>query len=594
MVWLAGFALAFFVIALCFVSMGFLRTDLKQAGAARPSSPSVSTPDISSTFQAAQNFQAGQNFQNGQAPAASANEPQPTGITVISRSVSDILSGKSSRAAPDSVDPAQEATSITAAAAPIIQDIMAVAAASLPVVPRLKPEQPPRMASVTATGTKRIVPTPIDMNATWLADNIRLGFAHANDFTGGATPIFTASEREAPLPDTPATGNIVRLRSGESLSEALTRLQVRPADQAAAINALSQETDVRSLRPGTQIDVSLIDPQLTVYQEAAYIGQPELAPGKALRSLTVQVSNDRRIEVQRDAAAQFTARTILPRTQKRYATVSGTITDSLFASAAREGMPHAIAARLSNMFLYDIDFQREIHYGDEFEAVYEVFYDDQGRVVDYGDVLYGRMSWRGGKDERGYYRFDDGNDISWFDATGESARRLLMKTPIEGARITSSFGMRKHPVLGYTKGHKGTDFGASTGTPIMAAGDGVIERAGPFSSYGNYVKIKHSSGYETAYAHLNGFAKGIKAGTRVRQGDIIGYVGSTGRSTGPHLHYEVLYNGSQVNPMTIKVADGRKLDGSDHEAFTSERDWIEAMRAKARPLTLASAQAAGL
>jgi len=581
MVWLAGFALAFFVIALCFVSMGFLRTDLKQAGAARTPSPSVSSQDISSTFQAAQTFTA---------PASNAAEPQRNGITVISRSVSDILSGKSSRSASKSAEPVQQAATITAAASPVIQDLPATAASNLPVVPRLKPQQPRQMASVTSTGAKRVVPTPIDMNATWLADNIRLGFAHENDFTGGATPIFTASEREAPLPDTPAAGNIIRLKSGESLSEALTRLQVRPADRSAVIQALSNETDVRSLRPGTQIEVSLIDPQLTVYQEAAFIGHPELAPGKALRSLTVQAANDRRIEVQRDAAAQFTARTILPRTQKRYATVSGTITDSLFASAAREGMPHAVAARLSNMFLYDIDFQREIHYGDKFEAVYEVFYDDQGRVVEYGEVLFGRMSWRGGKDERGYYRFDDGKDVSWFDETGASARRLLMKTPIEGARITSSFGMRKHPVLGYTKGHKGTDFGASRGTPIMAAGDGVIERAGPFSSYGNYIKIKHSAGYETAYAHLNGFAKGIKAGSRVRQGDIIGYVGSTGRSTGPHLHYEVLYNGSQVNPMTIKVADGRKLDGSDQEAFANERDWIEAMRAKARPVTLALKQ----
>ncbi|NHK27463.1 M23 family metallopeptidase [Parvularcula flava] len=582
MVWLAGFALAFFVIALCFVSMGFLRTDLKQAGSVRTPSPSVSSQDLSSSFRAAQNI----DEQSG-----AASEAKRPGITVVSRSVSDILSGKASRTAPATTETSQPVSAaISAAAEPIVKEMLATVALALPVVPRLKPEPLPELASVTPTGNMRVVPTPIDMNAAWLADNIRLGFAHENDFTGGLTPIFTASEREAPLPDAPAAGNVIRLKSGESLSEALDRLQVRPADRAAVIKALSAETDVRAMRPGTQIEVSLIDPQLTVYQEAALIGHPELGPGKALRSLTVQSSNDRRIEVQRDAAAQFTARTILPRTQKRYATVSGTITDSLFASAAREGMPHAIAARLSNMFLYDIDFQREIHYGDEFEAVYEVFYDDQGRIVEYGEVLFGRMSWRGGKDERGYYRFDDGSDISWFDADGASARRLLMKTPIEGARITSSFGMRKHPVLGYTKGHKGTDFGATTGTPIMAAGDGVIERAGPFSSYGNYVKIKHSAGYETAYAHLNGFAKAIKAGTRVRQGDIIGYVGSTGRSTGPHLHYEVLYNGDQVNPMTIKVADGRKLDGSDHAAFTIERDWIEAMRAKARPVTLAMKQ----
>ena len=200
------------------------------------------------------------------------------------------------------------------------------------------------------------------------------------------------------------------------------------------------------------------------------------------------------------------------------------------------------------------------------------------------------MSWRGGRHRKGYYRFDgaEGMEMPYFDLSGESATRLLMKTPIEGARVTSGFGMRKHPILGYTKGHKGVDFGAPRGTPIMAAGDGVIERAAPTGTYGNYIKIKHNSGFETAYAHLNGFAKGIRSGAKVRQGDIIGYVGTTGRSTGPHLHYEVLRAGEWQNPMTLNVANGRVLEGGLLAEFTGHRDFLDTLRV--HPYTIASAQ----
>lgn len=479
-------------------------------------------------------------------------------------------------------------------------------------VPRLKPTEEERklaavsVPAVATTGhaAMQIVAVPaapaelapsrvamsIDMNATRLAENIRLGFADERDFTGGAEALFTASTRDAPLPEAPKAENIVTIARGETLGEALSRANVRDADREAAIAALSEEMNVRQLKAGMTIEVKTAAPVQTVYQEVALMGRADAAPHEALTSLKLAIDDLSRIEVTRNAAGAFAAQTSVAETEKRYAAVAGVITDSLFASASRAGMPMEVSAKLSNMFLYDVDFQREIHYGDEFEAVYEVFYDEQGRAVAYGDVLYGRMTWRGGGKERGYYAYADGadDDLAWFDETGSSARRLLMKTPIEGARITSSFGMRKHPVLGYTKGHKGTDFGAARGTPIMAAGDGTVERANRFGSFGNYVKIKHAAGFQTAYAHLKGFGPGIKAGSRVRQGDIIGYVGTTGRSTGPHLHYEVLKDGTQVNPMTVKVADGRRLMDEDMAAFARERDWINAMRTTSAPLTLAS------
>jgi murein DD-endopeptidase MepM/ murein hydrolase activator NlpD len=190
------------------------------------------------------------------------------------------------------------------------------------------------------------------------------------------------------------------------------------------------------------------------------------------------------------------------------------------------------------------------------------------------------VSLESSRGSRAFYSFlaPGSTRQDWFDADGKSARRFLMKTPINGARLSSGFGMRLHPVLGYSRMHRGTDFAAPIGTPILAAGEGVVLRAGPFSSFGNYVRIRHGNGYETAYAHMSRFARGLRAGMRVRQGQIIGYVGTTGRSTGPHLHYEVLRGGQQINPMSLRVANGRNLTGRDLELFEIERARIDTMR----------------
>ena len=256
-------------------------------------------------------------------------------------------------------------------------------------------------------------------------------------------------------------------------------------------------------------------------------------------------------------------------------------TPGLDLSAIEAGATDRIVVQLANILGYAVDF-RTIQPGDGFDVVFERFVNRRGETVRTGEILYLVFDGRGEPLE--YFRFEapDG-EIGYYTAEGESAQRLLMKMPINGARISSSFGMRFHPVLNRNRPHNGTDFAAPRGTPIMAAGAGVVERANRFGSFGNYIRIQHANGYETAYAHLNGFARGIRAGSRVQQGQIIGYVGTTGRSTGPHLHYEVHLNGRPTNPMTLELPGGRTLTDGELELFSAERERIIAIRDGAAP-----------
>jgi len=255
-------------------------------------------------------------------------------------------------------------------------------------------------------------------------------------------------------------------------------------------------------------------------------------------------------------------------------------------------VPDAVTVEMIRLFSHSVDFQRDIRSGDSFDVYYSRKYDEDGEPVMMGDVLYASMTTRGR--ERALYRFTTPDDglTDYYDEDGQSMRSFLMRTPIDGARISSSFGPRRHPVLGYNRMHKGTDFAAPTGTPIYAAGNGTVVRASRYGSYGNYVRIRHANGYETAYAHLNGYGPGIRSGVRVEQGQIIGYVGATGRVTGAHLHYEVLYNDEQVNPQTIDLPSGRRLEGDVLEAFNEERAHIEAQMAAAPVLEVTATAAA--
>jgi len=376
-----------------------------------------------------------------------------------------------------------------------------------------------------------------------------------------------------------------QLQTGDVLAALLAREGVRRSDAAYAAASLRGVYDARKLRAGQEIALDLATAPRTV-AEAAAGGE---APPYRLDRIAFRPEPEKEVVVERAATGRFEARVGDVVLERRVAAVSGEISGSLYESAVDAGVhPQALHA-LADVFAYSVDFQRDIRPGDAFEAVFEEIVDDRGEIVGAGDLLFARLTWTGGRREQGYYAFETPDGVAdFFDADGETARRLLMKTPIDGARVSSGFGVRRHPISGYTKKHKGVDFAARSGTPIKAAGDGVVVRADRFGSFGNYVRIRHANGYETAYAHLKGFSKAARQGARVRQGDVIGYVGSTGRSTGPHLHYEVHQNGRQVNPMTIRVAHGRTLVGAELTAFMTRREEIDAFRSLA-PAPLAAA-----
>ncbi|MEZ5891816.1 MAG: peptidoglycan DD-metalloendopeptidase family protein [Parvularculaceae bacterium] len=367
----------------------------------------------------------------------------------------------------------------------------------------------------------------------------------------------------------------IKLNKGENFVEALKRAGVDLADANAAAYAFGKHQNLRRIQAGQEFALTLGWPNQTLFEMAAQKAEPA---AKLLR-LEYRADAENRITLHRESDGTMEAeKKVVPLTT-RIMSVAGQINGSLYLSAKHQGAPDETIANLANAFAYDVDFQREIFGGDEYEALFEVQYDDRGKLVTAGDILYARLKWRGRQREKAYYRFTDASGFpDFYDVTGQSAKRLLMKTPIDGARLSSGFGTRKHPILGYQKAHKGVDFAAPRGTPIKAAGDGVIERADRYGSFGNYVKIRHANNYQTAYAHLNGFARNIRKGARVRQGDIIGYVGTTGRSTGPHLHYEVHLKGVQVNPQNLKIATGKELTGKDLERFKAERARIDAMR----------------
>ena len=251
----------------------------------------------------------------------------------------------------------------------------------------------------------------------------------------------------------------------------------------------------------------------------------------------------------------------------------GIIVNSLFASAQKIDVDAEVIVEFARIFGFEIDFQRDIRKNDEFKIFYERFEDDEGENFKNGNILFAYLK-NSGREIKLYRYKDSKNNIGYFTPDGKSIEKALMKTPINGARLSSGFGFRKHPILGYNKLHQGTDFAARRGTPVMASGSGTIERASWFGAYGKYVRIRHNSTYKTAYAHLSKFGRNIKAGRKVRQGQIIGYVGSTGRSTGPHLHYEVLVNNKRTNSQRLKLPSGKKLSKNEIENFNLEKKRI--------------------
>ena len=284
------------------------------------------------------------------------------------------------------------------------------------------------------------------------------------------------------------------------------------------------------------------------------------------------LSNTLKVEISKNDES-FSIKKLIIKLEKKEVVVKNTITNNLYSAAIKSGIEPNIIIEFARIYGFEIDFQRDIRKGDWFEIYYEKFVDEKGEVKDTGKIIYASMFVN--NREISLYNFNYNNDYGFYDINGKSVVKALMKTPINGARLSSSFGMRKHPILGFNKMHRGTDFAAPTGTPIMASGSGTVTRARWCGGGGNCVKIRHNSTYQTIYAHMSKFAKGIKEGKKVKQGQIIGYVGSTGMSTGPHLHYEVVVNGKKVNSQKLKLPSGKILGGDARRDFEIERIKID-------------------
>jgi murein DD-endopeptidase MepM/ murein hydrolase activator NlpD len=359
----------------------------------------------------------------------------------------------------------------------------------------------------------------------------------------GQLSLASMTARSIPHP----SSRIVTIEPGDALSVVLEREGVGD-DTPKTIKALSEHFDPRDMRAGDKIHL-------------AYA--PDSDGQQQFKALKIKLDPLRTVIVKRGEEG-FESNIDEKSVERVVHAKKATIENSLFGSAEKAGIPRGIVAEAMRIYSWNVDFQRDIRKGDTLEVMYETFETGDGFVAKNGDVLYANLSVRG--QEIPLYRFEmsDGR-VDFFQPNGRSMKRTLMKTPIDGARLSSGYGLRKHPVLGYKKMHKGVDFAAPTGTPIYAAGDGVIEKAGWFSSYGKYIRIRHNSELKTAYAHMSRIK--AKQGTRVKQGDVIGYVGTTGRSTGAHLHYEVLLNGQQTNPRSVNLPTGEKLTGNQLAKF---------------------------
>ncbi len=353
-----------------------------------------------------------------------------------------------------------------------------------------------------------------------------------------------------------------RIMRGDTLAGVLVKAGVELADAHEFVSALSEHLNVRRLREGQEIELT-------------FGNEDPAKDEQTLQAIRLQSEVESAVRVARQDDGSFVSAVEAIKLDTHATRAGGKIDESLYAAMLKSGVPHNVISEFIRIYSWDVDFQREIQPGDSFEIYFDRYENGKGEMVKAGPLLYAGLTLSGKAHHLYLYTAKDDGNADYYDENGQSVRKALLKTPIDGARLTSGFGSRTHPILGYTKMHKGLDFGAAKGTPIHAAGDGTIEEAGPKGSYGNYVRIRHNRTYATAYAHMSGFGKGIKTGMRVRQGEVIGYVGTTGRSTGPHLHYEVLKEAKQVDPRGIKMPTGRQLEGKEMASFRSAMDGVK-------------------
>jgi len=298
-----------------------------------------------------------------------------------------------------------------------------------------------------------------------------------------------------------------------------------------------------------------------------------------IKEFIFQISNTEKIYLSRKKTNKnFDQEILTLKLDKKIVYKENVIKQSLYKAAIDKKIPPNTIIEFARIYGFQVDFQRDIRKLDKFQVMYEVFIDKNNKVIETGEILFANLRLSGQNNSLYYY--DKRGSEGHYDKNGKSVQKALMKTPINGARLSSSYGMRKHPIDGFNKMHRGTDFAAPTGTPIMASGNGILKKAGWCGGGGNCVKIKHNSTYETVYAHMSKFARGIKSGVRVKQGQTIGYVGSTGKSTGPHLHYEVIINGKRVNSQKLKLPSGKILQGSDRKIFETNKIKLNVLKSE--------------
>jgi len=352
------------------------------------------------------------------------------------------------------------------------------------------------------------------------------------------------------------------IKSGQTVAGILQNAGVSGAEAYKIVQALSEYVDVRKIRAGQSFKARFKP------SDNSEGNNDEMV----LASMSMDIDALKSVHIHKEGE-DFSAQLSEKKVEKRLYAGATEIQTSLYGSAARSGIPSQVIAKMIRMYSWSVDFQRDIRRDDRIELLYEVYETEDGEPVKYGEIQYANLSV-GGIDLP-LYRFDKEGKEGYFDKDGVSVKKTLMKTPVDGARVSSGYGMRKHPILGYGKMHKGVDFAAPVGTPVYAAGDGVLEKVGRNGGYGNYIRLRHNSRLKTAYAHLHKFASGISAGKRVKQGQVIAYIGTTGRSTGPHLHYEVLLNNKQVNPNRVDLPVGESLKGQNLKTFQARVEEIQ-------------------
>ena len=352
-----------------------------------------------------------------------------------------------------------------------------------------------------------------------------------------------------------------KINSGETFDKILESYSIEKSEIVKIKNSLKKKVNLNKLNTKQIIKFSL-DKTNNKIEEFIY-----------------QISNTQKIYLKRNFEKNnFNEEVISIKLDKEILYKENLITQSLYKAATDEKIPANIIIEFAGIYGFQIDFQRDIRKNDKFQIMYEIFLNEKNEIAETGEILFANLKLSG-QDNNLYY-FDYKDSEGHYDNNGKSVKKALMKTPINGARLSSPFGMRKHPIDGYNKMHRGTDFAAPMGTPIMASGDGIIKKAGWCGGGGNCVKIKHNSTYQTVYAHMSKFARGIKPGVRVKQGQTIGYVGSTGKSTGPHLHYEVIVNGKKVNSQKLKLPSGKILKGKERKLFETKKIKLDVLKSE--------------